>query len=78
MNLDPYSKKEVSQLLLARAEQEKLRKEIEHVRTLKGQTEISQRLRWWSSWSRVFVAPSPWRWSFYRAPSHSDSWWTFH
>jgi hypothetical protein len=35
-------KKEITTYTNARAEQEKLRKEIEHVRTLKGQTEISQ------------------------------------
>ena len=35
-------KKDIKTYTDARAEQEKLRKEIEHVRTLKGQTEISQ------------------------------------
>ena len=35
-------KKDIKTYTNARAEQEKLRKEIEHVRTLKGQTEISQ------------------------------------
>jgi len=35
-------KKEIATYTKARAEQEQLRKEIEHVRTLKGQTEISQ------------------------------------
>jgi hypothetical protein len=35
-------KKEITTYTNARAEQEKLRKEIEHVRELKGQTEISQ------------------------------------
>ena len=35
-------KKDLSTYTKARAEQEQLRKEIEHVRTLKGQTEISQ------------------------------------
>ena len=40
--LDKLDKKELTTYTKARAEQELLRKEIEHVRTLKGQTEISQ------------------------------------
>ena len=40
--IDKLDKKDIGTYTKARAEQEQLRKEIEHVRTLKGQTEISQ------------------------------------